>query len=67
MDPAGSPTSVTVEGTIRRANGDIVELGPIAYWHRNPVKHALGQRNVRGSGIVKALLRREPKIRQEDR
>lgn len=61
---AGSPTAVTIEGTVRRVDGTVEELGTIAYWHRNPVKRILGQRHVRGSSILKALTGRAPRIEQ---
>lgn len=30
--------SVSIEGRIIRADGTVVELGTIAYWHQNPFK-----------------------------
>ncbi len=59
---ANQPTSIAVEGTIIRANGDVEELGTLAYAHRNPIKHLLGQRRVRGGSILKSIVGRGPKV-----
>lgn len=58
------PTSIAVEGRILKADGTVVELGTLAYHHRNPVKRLLAQRKVRGSGIVRSLLGRAPRVRE---
>jgi hypothetical protein len=57
-----APTSITLEGTILRADGTTEDLGVIAYTHRNPVRRLLGQQNVRGGSVLRTILGRAPKI-----
>lgn len=46
------PRSVSVEATIRRADGRVEPLGVVAYYHRNPLKRLA--KRLRGvSGKVK--------------
>lgn len=59
---ADQPESVAIEGVIRRADGTVEDIGLVAYSHRNPIKHLLGQRKVRGGGILRTLVGRGPKI-----
>lgn len=59
---ADQPECVAIEGVVRRADGSIENLGLVAYSHKNPIKHLLGQRNVRGGGILRTLVGRGPKI-----
>lgn len=64
---ANAPTAITIEGSIRRADGTVEELGAIAYSHRSRLRTILGQRKVRGSSITRALLGRHPKIEKGHR
>ncbi len=59
---ADQPESVSIEGVIRRADGTVEDIGLVAYSHRNPLKHLWSQRQVRGGGILRALVGRGPKI-----
>lgn len=34
----GKPRETTIEAVIIRANGDVEDLGVVAYWHRNPIR-----------------------------
>ncbi len=43
----GKPRETTIEAVITRANGDVEDLGVVAYWHRRRLKRwawALRQR-----------------------
>ena len=47
--------SVVVEATVIRKDGTREELGALAEWHRNPIRHALAQAQIK----IRELRRRK--------
>lgn len=47
--------SISLEATVIRANGDVEELGTVAYWHRNPLKRLVSRLRGRGPITQRAL------------
>ena len=39
-DKTRQATSASHRAVITRANGDVVDLGVISYWHKNPLRRA---------------------------
>ena len=37
-DSTKQPTSASHRAVVTRANGEVVDLGVVSYWHKNPLK-----------------------------
>lgn len=61
---ANAPAEVTITGQVIGPDGKVKEdLGVMAYSHPSRLRTLLGQRRVRGGGILRALAGRGPTIK----